>query len=141
VGLFLSGGTLGSPSLAVLSIIDSTVVAPPSFFYGSSPVVIEDATFKTFTINRSGNTSVATSVDYFILPPGPGQPQNLVDYSITSPSAVNNLTGGTVSFSAGVTSVTLTMNNPFGLTAGPVTLGFGPGASAGTPSNINITLL
>jgi hypothetical protein len=144
VGLFLSGGTLGSPSLAVLSIIDSTVVAPPLFFYGSPPDAIPDAEFKTFTINRSGNTSVSASVDYFILPPGPGQPQNLVDYSIAGTSAVNNITGGTVSFSPGVTSVSLTMNNPFGtnfISGESVSLGFGPGANVGTPSNINITLI
>jgi hypothetical protein len=144
VGLFLSGGTLGSPSLAVLSIIDTTVVAPPSFFYGPSPASIPDAEFGTFTINRSGNTSVAASVDYFILPPGPGQPQNLVDYSISGTSAVNNITGGTVSFSPGVTTVTLTMNNPFGtsfMTPGNVTLGFGPGAIPANPASISITLI
>jgi type VI secretion system secreted protein VgrG len=42
VGLFLSGGTLASPSLAVLSIIDPSFVAPTSFFYGSSPDSIID---------------------------------------------------------------------------------------------------
>jgi hypothetical protein len=144
VGLFLSGGTLGSPSLAVLSIIDATPVTPPSFFYGPSPGSIADAEFKTFTINRSGNPSVAASVDYFILPPGPGQPQYNTDYTISSPSAVNNITGGTVNFSPGVTTVSLTLNNPFGTnfnTPGNVSLGFGPGANAGTPSNINITLI
>ena len=140
VGLFLSGGTLGSPSLAVLSIIDTT--PPPSFFYGSSPGAINDAGFSTFTINRNGDASVGTSVDYFILPPGPGQPQYNQDYTInTGTSVANTPTGGRVTFGPGVTSVTLTMNNNFGLTGGPVTLGFGPGVNVGNPPFIGITLL
>jgi len=142
VGLFLSGGTLASPSLAVLSIIDNnSAVAPPSFFYGPSPGSIPDAEFRTFTINRTGNTSVSASVDYLIVPPGPGQPINTQDYTIISPSPVNNITGGTVNFNAGQTSVTLTMNNPFGLTSGLVTLGFGPGANVGDPPFTQITLI
>jgi len=140
VGLFLSGGTLGSPSLAVLSIIDTT--PPPSFFYGPSPGAINDAGFSTFTINRNGDASVGTSVDYFILPPNPGQPQYNQDYTInTGTSVANTPTGGRVTFGPGVTSVTLTMNNNFGLTGGPVTLGFGPGVNVGNPPFIGITLL
>jgi hypothetical protein len=33
------------------------------------------------------------------------------------------------------------MNNNFGLTGGPVTLGFGPGVNVGNPPFIGITLL
>jgi hypothetical protein len=83
VNLFLSGGSLASPSVAVLSIIDPTFVAPTFFFYGSSPDPITDGGSGTFTINRTGNTSVSASVDYLIAPPpGPGQPFNFIDYTI-----------------------------------------------------------
>ena len=139
VGLFLSGGTLGSPSLAVLSIIDSTPVTPPFFFYGSSPGDIENSEAKDFTINRGGNTSVAASID-FLINPALNQPQYIQDYTITGGSVLINPTGGTVNFSPGVTSVTLSMFNPFGLINGPVTLGFSPG-NIGNPSSISITLL
>jgi hypothetical protein len=139
VGLFLSGGTLASPSLAVLSIIDSTPVTPASFFYGTSPGDIPNAESKTFTVNRNGNTSVATSID-LLINPALNQPQYIQDYTITGQAFVNNPSGGTVNFSAGVTSVSLTMFNPFAMINGPVTLGFGPG-NIGNPSNINITLL
>jgi hypothetical protein len=139
VGLFLSGGTLASPSLAVLSIIDSTPVASPSFFYGSSPGDIPNAESKPFTINRTGNTSVAASID-FLINPALNQPQYIQDYTITGQPVVNNPTGGTVTFNPGVTSVTLTMFNPFAMINGPVTLGFGPG-NIGNPSSISITLL
>ena len=139
VGLFLSGGTLASPSLAVLSIIDSTPVTPASFFYGSSPGAINDAEAQNFTINRTGNTSVAASID-LLINPALNQPQYIQDYTITGTPFVNNPSGGTVTFNPGVTSVTLTMFNNFGPTNGPVTLGFGPGNIANPPS-ISITLI
>ena len=138
VNLFLSGGSLASPSLAVLSIIDTSAVDPTFFFYGSSPDPIIDGGFGTFTINRTGNTSVSASVDYLILPPGPGQPINYVDYLIT-PYPMNP-NGGTVNFNPGQTSVSLTINNFPGLTAGSVTLAFGSGANIGLPPWTFITL-
>jgi len=139
VGLFLSGGTLASPSLAVLSIIDNTPVSPTSFYYGPSPGSVADGNFGTFTINRTGNTSVTASVDYLIVPPGPGQPTSPLDYMIM-PSGAGN-TGGTVNFNPGQTSVSLIITNPTGLTSGLVSLGFGPGANIGNPPSISITLL
>ncbi|MEG4941840.1 Calx-beta domain-containing protein, partial [Microcoleus sp. F4-D5] len=139
VNLFLSGGSLASPSLAVLSIIDPTAVAPTSFFYGSSPDPITDGGSGTFTINRTGNTSVSASVDYLIAPPTvPGQPFNFIDYTI---SPFGNFTGGTVNFNPGQTSVSLTITNNPGLTGGNVGLGFGPGTNAGIPGNTTITLI
>jgi hypothetical protein len=142
VGLFLSGGTLASPSLAVLSIIDNTPVAPASFYYGPSPGSVADNTSATFTINRNGNTAVAASVDYLIVPPGPGQPLNTIDYSIMSPlPGSNNITGGTVNFNPGQTSVSLMINNPLGLAVGVVSLGFGPGVNVANPPSTSITLL
>jgi hypothetical protein len=143
VGLFLSGGTLASPSLAVLSIIDgNSAVAPASFYYGPSPGSVVDNTSATFTINRNGNTAVAASVDYLIVPPGPGQPLNTIDYSIMSPlPGSNNITGGTVNFNPGQTSVSLMINNPLGLAVGVVSLGFGPGVNVGNPPSTSITLL
>jgi hypothetical protein len=140
VGLFLSGGSVASPSVAILSIIDTTPVPPTFFYYGSSPDPITDGGIGVVTINRAGgNTAVSASVDYLILPYG--GPVNNVDYTISGTSSVNNSTGGTVSFGPGQTTVSLTMYNPFGLTNGSVILGFGPGANVGTPSNINITLI
>jgi hypothetical protein len=140
VGLFLSGGTLGSPSLAVLSIIDTTPLPPTSFFYGPSPDPITDGGTGVVRINRTGNTSVAASVDYLIVPPGPGQPINTQDYTIMSPFPMTP-TGGTVNFNPGQTSVSLTINNPLGLTGGGVLLGFGPNANVGNPPSTSITLL
>jgi len=93
----------------------------------------------TFTINRSGNTSVSASVDYLIVPPGPGQPTNYLHYTIMP--FPTNPNGGTVNFNPGVTSVSLTISNFPGLTNGLVTLGFGPGANIGNPPSSSITLL
>jgi hypothetical protein len=139
VGLFLSGGTLASPSLAVLTIIDNTPVAPTSFYYGPSSGSVPDSGMGTFTINRTGNTSVSASVDYLIVPPGPGQPTNYLHYTIMP--FPTNPNGGTVNFNPGVTSVSLTISNFPGLTNGLVTLGFGPGANIGNPPSSSITLL
>ncbi len=139
VNLFISGGSLTSPSTAVLSILDSTV-APPTFFsYGSSPGAIADGGAGSFTINRTGNTSGSASIDFLIVAPGGGQPVNNVDFNIAGASALNP-NGGSVSFNPGQTSVTLTMNNPVGLTRGVVNLGFGAGP-IGAPASTAITLL
>ena len=119
--------------------IDPSFVAPTSFFYGSSPDPIIDGGSGDFTINRTGNTSVPASVDYLIAPPGGGQPVNNVDYTIVSSFTVSP-TGGTVNFNPGQTSVSLTINNPLGLTSGVVNLGFGPG-SIGAPASTAITLI
>jgi hypothetical protein len=121
-----------------ISHIEPTAVAPTSFYYGSSPDPIIDGGSGTFTINRTGNTSVSAAVDYLIAPPGSGQPMNNVDYNI-SPFAVNP-SGGTVNFNPGQTSVSLTINNLPGLTGGVVNLGFGSGSS-GAPASTAITLL
>jgi hypothetical protein len=141
VGLFLSGGTLASPSLAVLSIIDTTVVAPASFFYGLSPDPITDGGTGVVTINRTGNTSVSDSVNYLIVPPGSAitDPINFEDYNIITPFP-SNFNGGQVTFSPGVTSVSLTITNVPLNTSGLVTLGFGPGNIA-NPAFATITLL
>jgi hypothetical protein len=143
VNLFLSGGSLASPSLAVLSIIDPTFVAPTVFFYGSSPDPLNDGVSGTFTINRTGNTSVSASVDYLIAPPTvPGQPFNFIDYTIMP---FGNFTGGTVNFNPGQTSVSLTITNLPGSSGftipGNVGLGFAPGTNAGNPGSTTITLL
>jgi hypothetical protein len=82
----------------------------------------------------------AGSIDFLIAAPGGGQPTNLTDYFITGTGVLPNATGGTVNFANGQTSVSLTINNITGLTAGNVNLGFGPG-SIGTPASTSITLL
>jgi hypothetical protein len=138
VNLFLSGGSLASPSVAVLSIIDPNFVAPIVFSYGSSPGSIQDGLSGTFTINRTGNTSVSASVDYLIANPGPGQPFNFIDYTI---DPFRDFNGGTVNFNPGQTSVSLTITNTPGLTGGNVGLGFAPGTNAGIPGSTTITLL
>jgi hypothetical protein len=139
VGLFLSGGSVASPSVALLSIFDNTPVPPPSFSYAQSSVSISDNTTGTVTINRTGNTSVSASVDYFILP-DPSAPAYSTDYTITNPPGGNS-SGGTVSFIPGQTSVSLTINNPLGLMGGNVSFGFGPNTNIGTQGNIDITLI
>uniref|UniRef100_UPI00403EF4FC Calx-beta domain-containing protein n=1 Tax=Microcoleus sp. TaxID=44472 RepID=UPI00403EF4FC len=139
VNLFLSGGSLANPSLAVLSIIDPTFVAPTLFSYGSSPGSVADGLSGTFTINRTGNTSASASVDYLIAPPTvPGQPFNFIDYTI---NPLGNFTGGTVNFNPGQTSVSLTINNTPGLTGGNVGLSFAPNTNVGIPGSTTITLL
>jgi len=139
VNLFLAGGSLASPSVAVLSIIDPTFVAPTVFFYGSSPDPITDGGSGTFTINRTGNTSVSASADYLIAPPTvPGQPFNFIDYTI---NPFRDFTGGTVNFNPGQTSVSLTITNTPGLTGGSVGLGFAPNTNVGIPGSTTITLL
>jgi hypothetical protein len=120
--------------------IDPSFVAPTSFFYGSSPDPIIDGGSGVVMINRTGNPSVSASVDYLIAPPGGAQPVNNVDYTIVSSFPVSP-TGGTVNFNPGQTSVSLTINNPLGLTSGVVNLGFGPGSNIGTPPNTQITLI
>ncbi len=120
--------------------IDPSFVAPTSFFYGSSPDPIIDGGYGVVPTNRTGNTSVPPSVDYLIAAGGGGQPVNNVDYTIVSSFPVSP-TGDTVNFNSGQTSVSLTINNPLGLTSGVVNSGFGPGANIGTPPSTNITLI
>jgi len=140
VGLFLSGGTLGSPSQAVLRITENSPVPPLFFSYGSASDFITDGTTGVVTINRTGgNPAVAASVDYVILPFS-----ELIysqDYTIISPSGGNS-SGGTVSFGPGVTSVSLTIQNNSPLVPpGIVSLGFGPGTNIGNPGFTMITLI
>ena len=138
VNLFLAGGSLASPSVAVLSIIDPSFLAPTVFSYGASPGSISDGGVGTFTITRTGNISGSAAVDYLIAPPGPGQPLNTIDYTI---SPAGSFSGGTVNFNPGQTSVSLTISNPFGFTGGNVGLGFAPGTIVGAQGSATITLL
>jgi hypothetical protein len=118
--------------------IDPSFVAPTSFFYGSSPDPIIDGGYGVVPTNRTGNTSVPPSVDYLIAADG-GQPMNNVDYTIVCVFPMSP-TGDTVNFNSGQTSVSLTSNNPLGLTSGVGNLGFGPG-SIGAPPSTAITLI
>ncbi len=134
---------MSSPQLfqfAQANYIDPSFAAPTSFFYGSSPDPIIDGGYGVVTTNRTANTSVPPSVDYLIAAPGGGQPVNNVDYTIVSSFDVSP-TGDRVNFNPGQTSVSLTNNNPLGLTSGPVNLGFGPGANVGNQRNTQITLI
>ncbi|MEG4413337.1 Calx-beta domain-containing protein, partial [Microcoleus sp. C2C3] len=132
-----------SPQLfqfAQANYIDPSFAAPTSFFYGSSPDPIIDGGYGVVTTNRTANTSVPPSVDYLIAAPGGGQPVNNVDSTIVSSFPVSP-TGDTVNFNPGQTRVSRTINNPLGLTSGPVNLGFGPGANVGNQPNTQITLI
>jgi hypothetical protein len=141
VGLFLSGGSVASPSQAVLRIIENSPVPPLFFSYGSStdPITDNNGT-GVVTINRTGgNPAVAASVEYFISPAS--ELINPDDYTITNPPGGSS-SGGLVSFGPGVTSVTLTIqNNSPLLPPGNVTFGFGPNTNIGFPGNTTITLL
>jgi len=140
VGLFLSGGSVASPSQAVLRIIENSSVPLLFFSYGSFTDPINENGTGVVTINRiGGNPAVAASIDVLINPDF-NEPQYTQDYTITGQSFVNSPTGGTVNFSPGVTSVNLTVFNPTGLINGPVTLGFGSGNIAPQPST-TITLI
>ena len=134
-----AGLSAGLFQFAQPNYIDPSFGVPTSFFYGSSPDPIIDGGYGVGTINRTGNTSVPPSVDYLIAAGGGGQPVNNVDYTIVCVFPMSP-TGDTVNFNSGQTSVSLTMNNPLGLTSGVVNLGFGPG-SIGAPPSTAITLI
>jgi hypothetical protein len=140
VGLFLSGGSVASPSQAVLRITDNSPVPPLFFSYGSSTDPITENGSGVVTINRTGgNPAVAASVDYLISPAS--ELINPTDYTITNPPGGNS-SGGTVSFLPGQTTVSLTIqNNSPLLPPGSVSFGFGPNTNIGNPGNINITLI
>ncbi|MGL5064163.1 MAG: hypothetical protein ACRC62_29605 [Microcoleus sp.] len=68
----LNAVMLSPHSTAVLTIVD-TIAQPPTFLsYGSSPDSIPDGGAGSFTINRTGNTSVSASIDFLIVAPGGG---------------------------------------------------------------------
>jgi hypothetical protein len=139
VGLFLSGGSVASPSQAVLRIIDTTPLPPPQFSYGSSSVTVGEDSLGSFTINRTGNTGVSASVDYLISPAN--ELINPDDYTITNPPG-GTPSGGTVSFIPGQTTVSLTIQNASGLLlTGDVSIGFGPNTNIGNQGYITITLI
>jgi len=138
VGLFLSGGSVASPSVAVLRIIDNTPLPPAQFYYGSSSVTVGEDSLGSFTINRTGNTAVSASVDYLISPAN--ELINPDDYTITNPPGGNS-SGGTVSFLPGQTTVSLTIQNASGPLTGLVSLGFGPNTNIGNQGFIEITLI
>jgi hypothetical protein len=140
VGLFLSGGSVASPSVALLRIIDTSPVPPLFFSYGSSTDPITDSGTGVVTINRTGgNPAVAASIDYVIL--DDGELLYTTDYTIINPSGVSNSSGGTVSFGSGQTTVNLTIQNTSGLLkGGDLTFGFGTG-NIGSPPSAFITLI
>jgi hypothetical protein len=139
VGLFLSGGSVASPSVAVLRITENSPVPPLFFSYGSATDSIIDGGTGVVTINRTGgNPAVAASIDYLIL--DDGDLTYSPDYTIISPAGANS-SGGTVSFGPGVTSVSLTIQNTSGLLTGDVLFGFGPNTNIGNPPSSQITLL
>ena len=128
------GAALGSPSAAVLTIVDNDEATNVQFS-ASSYQVAENAGPATITVNRSGSTQGAVSVDYATTN---GSATAGSDYTATS---------GTLSFAAGQTSATfdvpvtddatdeanetvnLTLSNP------------GGGATLGSPSTAVLTIV
>jgi hypothetical protein len=140
VGLFLSGGSVASPSAVLLRIIDTTPVPPAQFFYGSASAPIGEGGTGVVRINRTGNTSVSDTIDYLIL--DDGDLTYSQDYTITGTSVtVSDISGGTVSFGPGVTSVSLTIQDTSALT-GDVLFGLRSSTGfLGNPPSTQITLL
>ena len=139
VGLFLSGGSVASPSAALLRITENSLVPPLFFSYGSSTDPITPNGTGVVTINRTGgNPAVAASVDYLIL--DDGDLTYSQDYTIISP--VGGISsGGMVTFASGVTSVSLTIQDTSVL-SGYVLFGLSSGnGNIGNPPNTQITLL
>jgi Calx-beta domain len=137
VGLFLSGGSVASPSVALLRIIDTTPVPPVKFFYSPTPDAILEGGTGVVTINRTGgNPAVSASVDYLIV--DDGELIYPTDYTI---SPVGGSMGGTVSFGPGQTSVNLTIQNNSLLKTGDVLFGFAGGNFLGDPAFASITLI
>jgi len=139
VNLFLSGGSVASPSAAVLSILDSSGGASNGFFYGATPANAADLGSGSFIVNRQSGAT-AGSIDILLASPGPGVPTYLTDYAISGSGFAAGSTGGTVNFAAGVTTVTLSLLDLKTGPTGTVNLGFGPGAIA-SPPNASITLI
>ena len=138
VGLFLSGGSVASPSAALLRIIENSPVPPTYFSYGSSTGSIGDTGSGVVTINRTGgNTALSASIDYLILDSG-----DLIysqDYTIISPVGGSS-SGGMVTFAPGVTSVSLTIQNNSPMKTADVLFGLGSSYISNNPS-ASITLL
>jgi len=138
VGLFLSGGSVASPSVALLRITENSPVPPLFFSYGSSTAFIDDGATGVVTINRTGgNPAVAASIDYLIV--DSGGLMYTQDYTIISPSGASS-SGGMVTFAPGVTTVNVTIQNTSGLLTGDVLFGLAPG-NIGSPPSTQITLI
>ena len=93
------GATLGSPSTAVLTIVDNDVAGSVQFSQATYQVT-EGAATATITVNRSGGAASGVTVQYRVVPGNPGTATGGgVDYTLAT---------GTLSFGAGDTVKTFT---------------------------------
>jgi len=148
VSLYLNSGPVGSPSTAILQIIDGSggsasgnVFQYSASNYGS---IAMQGGSTTVTVTRSSGLGAA-SIDYIILPATPGgtgpAPVYGTDYLLNPGSP----TGGTLSFASGQLSQTFIIrDNPFTTNNGTVNLGFAnptAGYSFGSTAATSITLI
>ncbi|MBD0309591.1 MAG: hypothetical protein ICV80_16235, partial [Microcoleus sp. T1-bin1] len=147
VNLFLNNGPVGTPSTAILQIIDSSggSASGNAFQYSLSNYgsIGSPGGTTTITVTRSSGLGAA-SVDYIILAGTPGNgaaPVYGTDYLLMPGSP----TGGTLSFANGQLSQTFTlMDSPFSTNNGTVNLGLAnptAGYSFGSTAATRITLI
>jgi len=146
VSLYLNSGPVGSPSTAILQIIDGSGSSASGnvFQYSASNYgKLAAGGSTTVTVTRSSGLGAA-SIDYIILPATPGSgpaPVYGTDYLLNPGSP----TGGTLSFASGQLSQTFIIrDNPFTNNNGTVNLGLAnptAGYSFGSTAATSITLI
>jgi hypothetical protein len=146
VNLVLENGPVGTPSTAILQIIDGSGSASGNVFQYSASnygTIATQGGGTTVTVTRSSGLGAA-SVDYIILAASPGTspvPVYGTDYLLNP----GGPTGGTLSFANGQLSQTFTiLDNPFTTNNGIVNLGLAnptAGYSFGSTAATRITLI
>ncbi|MEG4630450.1 Calx-beta domain-containing protein, partial [Microcoleus sp. AR_TQ3_B6] len=150
VNLVLQNGPVGTPSTAILQIIDGSGSASGNVFqysasnYGS---IASPGGGTTVTVTRSSGLGAA-SVDYIILAGTPGTGPGATPAPVYGTDYLLNPggpTGGTLSFANGQLSQTFTIqDNPFTTNNGIVNLGLAnptAGYSFGSTAATRITLI
>jgi len=133
-----SGGTLGTPSSATLTINSGSGATPATLTIRMIDAIVDRAgtsgTTQRFAVDRSGDTSGTSSVTWRVSGTG------------ATPAAVSDFVGGVfpegaIGFSAGETSKTSTINiagktAPSATITYLITLSVPVGANLGTPSSV-----
>jgi Calx-beta domain-containing protein/Big-like domain-containing protein/uncharacterized protein DUF4214 len=149
VNLTLSnaGGTgqLGAPSTAVLTILNDDAAGGIVRFSAATYLTTESSGSTTITVERSGDTSQAATVDYASVDGSPSSPCSTIN-GMASQQCDYTLVVGTLKFAAGETSKTFTVlisqdSYVEGLEAFTLTLSnLTGGAVFGTPSTATLTI-